>query len=88
MILNEYVKKNVVCLSRDWRLFLILLIFLSEHDICLLHLLHMFVLMLNVSVMFRQFPVFLGLTSTKKRIKRLAQGQKTVPPVRLLFPTL
>ena len=53
----------------------------------------LFVLMLyiqvnNFSVMLGHFPVFLGYTNTKQRIKYLAQGHNTVPPVSLEPATL
>ena len=38
---------------------------------------------INFSVMPGRFPVFLGCTSTKQRIKCLAQGHNTVPPISL-----
>ena len=49
---------------------------------------NLFVLMFHVpvnnfSVMSGRFPVFLGWTSTKQRIKWLAQGQNTVPDMSL-----
>ena len=40
------------------------------------------------SVMFLQYPVFLGLTSTKQKIKSLAKGYNTVPLVSLKIGTL
>ena len=41
-----------------------------------------------VSIMMGHFPVFLHSTSSKQRIKCLAQGHNTVPPVSLELATL
>ena len=37
----------------------------------------------NIPVMLECFPIFLDLSSTKQRIKRLAQGHNAVPPLSL-----
>ena len=61
-----------------------LFLFFSSNTSVSLFVLMLYVLVNNPSVMLGCVPVFLGnqgWTSTKQRIKRLAQGQGTVPPV-------
>ena len=48
----------------------------------------LYILVNNFSVMSGHFPVFMGLTSIKLRIKSIAQGHNTLPPVSLEPVTL